>query len=224
MDRPDPSRPPRWSRLAWITLALGVVPTLAGQLLAPLLGLVTWLEIRAAKGRQRGRGLVLLGVAASAAWIVAGVRLLGREWDQFEAARAVDAASDGPCRDRMARLAEAWAQAALADPAGLAAVDDAEVLPWLVAQGYAEAALLGCPLDGRGGRAGSYRFLAPLPPRVCPPGQCVVLYEARPAHRRHGRRGRNVVFADHHAEFLLEEMFAQVMARQRAAAARARNQ
>src|SRR3990167_1103557 len=99
-----------------ITGAGGFGTTLAGQLLAPLLGLAAWLEIRGAKGRQRGRVLVLGGVAAAVAWIAVGARLLAVEWGRFEAASAVEAASDEPCRDRMARLAEAWAQAALADP------------------------------------------------------------------------------------------------------------
>jgi hypothetical protein len=224
VEGPTASRPRTWSRLAWITLALGVLPTVAGQLLAPLLAVAAWLEIRASHGRQRGRALVLAGVAASGAWCWAGGALLTREWAAFQADRAEAAASDGPCRERMLRLAEAWVQASLADPAGAGTVADADVLAWLVAQGYAEAALLHCPLDGAGAGPCSYRFAAPLPAHLWPSAQCVVLYEARPAHRRNGRRGRNAVFADQHAEFLPEDLFAPLLTRQRAAAARLRTQ
>ena len=124
-------RAARWSRLAWITLVIGVVPTCAGQLLAPVLGLIALLEIRTSGGRQKGRLVVCAGMAAAVLWIGVGAWALQSEIDQGHATQARIANSGADCRTTMLRLAQAWVEASAADPDAVDGLDPGRVLPWL---------------------------------------------------------------------------------------------
>lgn len=226
-----PPRSPRPARsiLAWCAFGVGVVPTGCGQLVAPVLALMAWMEIRSSRGPMRGKALALAGVAASAAWCAAFVAIAERVVVEERAAVVQRDMHADACAGALRRVAEGWAAAQAMDAWALEQLRPDAVLGYLVEQGFVDAADLCCPAlraaadaEGAGAAtvpASTVRFMAPLPADVVPPDRCIVLFEDESRHRRDRGKGRHVLFADGHVDWLLTVEFRDALAAQQIAAA-----
>ena len=221
---PERAERPRRSGLAWCAFLVGVIPTGCGQLVAPILALMAWLEIRQSNRPMRGGWLALSGVAVAAAWCgafvwIAQLTLEEEQQAQVEQQVAVDLHAEG-CTTALQRVAEGWAEAQVLDPWALKSLREDQVLPYLVEQGLVLPEDLCCPAAAATGEtAPTLRFVAPLPADVCPTDRCIVLYEDRARHRRERGNGRHVLYADGHVDWLLSTEFRDALAGQQKAAA-----
>jgi prepilin-type processing-associated H-X9-DG protein len=219
-------RPPRRSLLAWCAFGLGVAPTGCGQLVAPVLAFMAWVEIRSSGRTMRGRGLAAAGVLASAAWCGVFVWMAQQTVEQQQQAVVQrDQHADG-CVAALQRVAAGWNEARAADPWSLGRMPEGQVLDWLVDQGYVAPEDLCCPaaaarLRGDDLPPVTVRFVRPVPPEVISPDRCIVLYEDDARHRKSRGRGRHVLFADGHVDWLLTVEFRDALADQQKAAAAA---
>lgn len=221
-------RPPRRSLLAWCAFGLGVAPTGCGQLVAPILAFMAWVEIRSSGRAMRGRGLAAAGVLASAAWCGVFVWMAQQtveEQRQIVVQRDAHAAG---CTEALRRVAAGWTEARAADPWSLRRLPENQVLEWLVDQGFVAPEDLCCPAaaaaagqDGDGLPPVTVRFVRPVPAEVISPDRCIVLYEDDARHRKQRGRGRHVLFADGHVDWLLTTEFRDALADQQKAAAAA---
>lgn len=222
--RPERAERPRRSGLAWCAFLVGATPTGCGQLVAPILALMAWLEIRQSNRPMRGGWLAFSGVVAAVAWCgafvwIAQLTLEEEHQVQVQQQVVVDLHAED-CAAALKRVAGGWSEAQLLDPWALKSLPPDEVLAYLVEQGFVLPEDLCCPAAAATGEtASTLRFVTPLSPDVCPTDRCIVLYEDRARHGRERGNGRHVLFADGHVDWLLSEEFRDALAGQQKAAA-----
>lgn len=221
---------PRRSVLAVTAFLVGLAPTGCGQLVAPVLALMAWLEIRSSQRPLRGRGLALAAVVVSAAWLGAYGWLAQLTMQQHQQERreqrVVRDLHATECIARLRRIAEGLAVARASDRWTLDQLREDEVPAWLVDQGYVAPEDCCCPaaagdFSGDGVPPITVRYLQPLPPHVLPPQRCIVLFEDRARHPKERGQGRHVLYADGHVDWLVAGEFGDAVESQQKAAAAA---